>query len=117
MVWTPAQTRIFLDHVAEHRLGALFTLLAYAGCRRGEACALHWTDIDLRRREATISTQLGRVGTSTVEGQPKTDAGIRAVALAMPVRTALSTLCRAQRAERRACDGQKLGFSHARCTI
>jgi hypothetical protein len=36
-VWTPQQTGMFLDAAAEHRLYALFHLVAYRGLRRGEA--------------------------------------------------------------------------------
>ncbi|WKX72157.1 tyrosine recombinase XerC [Streptomyces sp. XD-27] len=38
MVWTPEHTGLFLDHVAEGRLYALFRLIAFRGLRRGEAC-------------------------------------------------------------------------------
>ena len=35
-------------------LGSYLWLLAATGCRRGEACALRWTDVDLERGELTI---------------------------------------------------------------
>ncbi|WP_194908240.1 site-specific integrase [Catenulispora rubra] len=102
MAWTPAQTSAFLGCVAGHRLRALFTLLAYTDCRRGEACGLHWIDVDFRRREAAVSTQLCRIGTETVEGPPKTDAGVRTLALAKVLHAALVAQRNAQRVERRA---------------
>lgn len=103
MVWTPAQTRRFLNRAARHRLSAVFVLLAFTGCRRGEAVGLHWRDVDLRHRKASIRSQLVRVGTETIEGPPKTDAGIRTIALARPVYDALAARRRAQRCEHRAC--------------
>ena len=81
MVWTPQQTGQFLDHIAGHRLYALFHLVAYRGLRRGEACAVHDDDISADFHELMIRMQLVQVGWEVVEGQPKTDAGERPVAL------------------------------------
>jgi integrase len=98
MVWTPVQTQAFLNHTARHRLSALFVLLAYTGCRRG----LRWEDIDLITGEAAIHCQLLRIGTQTLQGAPKTDAGIRTLALARPVMKALSDHRRTLAVERSA---------------
>lgn len=99
MVWTPAHTRRFLDHTSGHPLHALFVLLAYTGMRRGEACGLAWEDLDLDKDVADIHRQLLRIGTETVEGPPKTDAGNRPVALARPVARALRRRRHAQLVE------------------
>ena len=40
MVWTPAQTQVFLAAAARHRLRAMWRLIATRGLRRGEACGL-----------------------------------------------------------------------------
>ncbi|WP_370346571.1 site-specific integrase [Catenulispora sp. MAP5-51] len=102
MVWTPAQTRRFLEHTTGHRLHALFVALAYTGMRRGEVCGLGWEDLDLHAGEADIHRQLLRIGTETIQGPPKTEAGNRPVALARPVTAALRHHRRAQQAERHA---------------
>jgi integrase len=47
MVWTPAQTAVFLDRAAKHRQFLLFQLLAFTGLRRGEAVGLRWVDSGL----------------------------------------------------------------------
>jgi hypothetical protein len=60
MIWTPAQTGAFLDHVADDELYALFHLVALRGLRRGEACGLRWIDVDLTSRTITVA----RVGCS-----------------------------------------------------
>lgn len=57
MVWTPEQTGIFLDHATEHRLYALWHLMAFTGIRRGEACGLAWPDVDLTAGEIAIRIQ------------------------------------------------------------
>jgi integrase len=81
MVWTPEQTGQFLDHIHNHRLYALYHLIAYRGPRRGEACGIHDDDINAARHELTIRTQRVQIGWHVEEGQPKTDAGERTLAL------------------------------------
>ena len=46
-LFTPEQARAFLAEVADHRLGAAFTVALALGLRLGELLALTWTDIDL----------------------------------------------------------------------
>ncbi|MCU1624233.1 MAG: phage integrase [Frankiales bacterium] len=53
-VWTPEQTGEFLDKVAEDRQYALWHLIAFRGLRRGEACSLPWSDVDLDTGTARI---------------------------------------------------------------
>jgi integrase len=45
-VWTPAQLASFLVLVRDDLLYALWWLAALRGLRRGELCALRWTDLD-----------------------------------------------------------------------
>ncbi len=45
MLWTPAQTRLFLEEAQRHRLFALYRLIALRGLRRGEACGLRWKEV------------------------------------------------------------------------
>ncbi|TFE31044.1 site-specific integrase [Frankia sp. B2] len=79
MVWTPDIAGEFLDHAEDSPLYLLFRLIAQRGPRRGEACALHWTDlaIDAAPYTVTIRWQITRYGMST----PKSDAGDRIVSL------------------------------------
>jgi integrase len=83
MVWTPDQTGAFLDY-ADHtadRLYALYHLIAYRGLRRGEACGLHWADLDLTARTLTVRWQLTQIGWTTQLEQPKTDSSDAVVAI------------------------------------
>ncbi|MFI0487080.1 tyrosine-type recombinase/integrase [Actinomadura sp. 9N215] len=75
MVWTPALTKRFLDRARQHRLYALYHLIAFRGLRRGEACGLRWADVDLTGGTATIRWQITQIGRETFHGKPKTDAG------------------------------------------
>ncbi|MCX4778986.1 site-specific integrase [Streptomyces sp. NBC_01264] len=81
MVWTPEHTGLFLDHIAEDRLYALFHLIAFRGLRRGEACGQRWTDTHLDAGLITVAKQLVVNGWEVYEDDPKTDAGARTIAL------------------------------------
>jgi integrase len=81
MVWTPEQTGQFLDHIRHHRLYALYHLIAYRGPRRGEACGIHDDDLNATQHTLTIRTQRVQIGWDVEEGEPKTDAGERTLAL------------------------------------
>jgi len=81
MVWTPQHTGAFLDTAAGDRLYALYHLIAYRGLRRGEACGLHWTDLDLDHAVLTVTWQIVQHGWATELKAPKTEGSERVVAL------------------------------------
>jgi len=81
MVWTPALTKRFLECAERHRLYALFHLIALRGLRRGEACGLRWSDLDLTHGTATVRWQLTQVGAETIQGKPKSEAGEASISL------------------------------------
>ena len=85
MVWTPEQTGQFLDFVAEHRLYALWHVIAFRGLRRGEACGCRRQDRNATARTLTIAKQLVQTrtedGWEVVESAPKTSSGERVIAL------------------------------------
>lgn len=81
MVWTPEQTAVFLDFVAGDRLYMLWRLIAFRGTRRGEACGVRWEDHSAKGRSLAIATQLVQDGWEVHEGAPKTDSGLRLIAL------------------------------------
>ncbi|WP_433080070.1 tyrosine-type recombinase/integrase [Dactylosporangium sp. CA-052675] len=74
MIWTPEQTGKFLDYVAsvDDRLYALYHLIVFTGLRRGEACGLHWDDVDLDASSITVRWQIVQIGWETVLDTPKT---------------------------------------------
>jgi integrase len=83
MVWTPQQTGAFLDHVddVDDRLAALYHLITSTGLRRGEACGLHWDDLDLDAATLTVRWQIVQHGWATAMDTPKTDDSEAAVTL------------------------------------
>jgi len=81
MVWLPQDTGAFLDYATRHRLSALFEVVAATGMRRGEICGLPWTDVDLVGQELTVMVSRVQVGWQPQEGEPKSDASKRTIAL------------------------------------
>jgi integrase len=74
MIWTPEQTGAFLDYVHEtgDRFYALFHLIVFTGLRRGEACGLHWDDVDLDAKSINVRWQIAQYGWETALDTPKT---------------------------------------------
>ena len=79
--WSVREVGVFLEHVRDDRLAALWRLYALTGCRRGEGVAVTWRVLDLERGAVGITSSLVPVGRELVFVEPKTDAGRRQVAL------------------------------------
>ena len=97
--WSLAQCRVFLDHIKDEPLEALWRLLMVHGLRRGEALELRWFDLDgttlhIRQQRTLVS------GKPRWEA-PKTTSGIRSITL--DART-LMALMRAKEHQRRWTD-------------
>jgi integrase len=104
-VWERSDLNTFLLAAQQHRLWALFTLMAYTGMRRGEAVGLRWRDVDLNRGFAHIEQQIIWLPDAPVTGPPKTRSGRRTVALAAQVAHALHCQAARQALERSAASG------------
>jgi len=80
-VWSGEQLRAFLDSVRSDRLFAAWLTAATTGMRRGELLGLRWSDVDLEA--ATLSVRqirtVARYEVLTLT--PKTDKGVRTIAL------------------------------------
>jgi integrase len=100
MVWTPEQTRLFLEEASRHRLFALYRLITLRGLRRGEACGLRWKDVDLDAGTVNIAWQLVQLAGRIHEGRPKTDASMRTIALDAETSAILRAHQRRQHQER-----------------
>jgi integrase len=84
--WTPAELRTFLDLTADEPLGPLFRVAAMTGMRRGEVCALRWSDVDLGAARIEVRQQLIVVrgapdGGLMFSERTKTDHGRRSIDL------------------------------------
>lgn len=70
-----------LDAAAQDRLKALWWLIALTGCRKGEAIALKWSDIDWAQRTLVIRRTAAADGGLLTIHDAKTIKGRRTVAL------------------------------------
>jgi integrase len=101
-VWTAGQTAQFLRFARDHRLYAMFHLIALRGLRRGEAAGLTWSDLDLGAGTLTVAGQLQQLGGHLRLAPPKSDAGRRVIALDWSTIAALHAHRARQQAERSA---------------
>lgn len=86
---TAAEIRAVADEVPE-RYEALVLLAGLAGLRWGECIGLRRHRVDLLHRTVTVAEQATEVEGSIVVGLPKTEAGLRTVALPAQVLAALT---------------------------
>lgn len=54
-IWSPEEFVRFIANVADLTYKMFFTTLYLTGCRRGEASALTWNDVDLKKSKIKIS--------------------------------------------------------------
>lgn len=74
-----ARFRALLDSAKPRHTLVAFRLMLFAGLRRGEVCALKWSDFDTEKGEITVRRSLC---TETLEFKaPKTSAGYRTIPL------------------------------------
>lgn len=80
--WQPDELARFLAFVADDELYPLFRLAAMTGMRRGEVCAVRWSDLDLDAGRATVRQQLVVVDhVPMFSERTKTDHGRRSLDL------------------------------------
>jgi integrase len=103
-VWTPQQTRAFLDHIHGDRLDALFVVFATTGARRSEVLGLRWADVDL---DAATLSVTGKV--VLVDGRARLLAGTKAKRSTRPVPLDPATVA-ALRAHRKRQAAERLAW-------
>ena len=54
LFWTQEEFEMFIACVDDFRYKVVFAFLYLTGCRKGEACALRWSDIDLTEQTVNI---------------------------------------------------------------
>ena len=79
--WTAEELGRFLEHVRDHRLATLFTVLATTGLRRGEGLGLRWSDLDLDAGRLAVCQTLLAINSHVTVGEPKTNRSRRTVDL------------------------------------
>ncbi|MFD8478187.1 tyrosine-type recombinase/integrase [Kitasatospora sp. NPDC059673] len=91
--WTPDEAAAFLRHGSEQyadQLTDLFEVMLGTGMRRGEALALHWSDVHLMDRKLYVRWTLAAVNNGELTfGEPKTEASRAWISLSPRVTAAL----------------------------
>ncbi|MDX2826004.1 tyrosine-type recombinase/integrase [Streptomyces ipomoeae] len=106
MVWTPEQTGAFLDFVSDDRLYALWHTFIFLGPRRGELCALPWSEVSFTARSLRISAQMVEVAYRVYGEPPKADS-VRTNSLSKESTDALQAWRAKQAQEREQWSGEK----------
>ena len=87
--------------------------LSYTGLRWGEVTALHWPELDFKRKEATVKW----TNWKGILGRPKTETGVRVVPLADPLPEMLRERRRRMKAERHPGLARRLVFPTKQGTL
>ena len=74
------QALLTADVADDLRFGVFLRVLAATGIRRGEACALRWSDLDLERGVITVDEGVIAAKGGAVVKEPKTRASVRSLA-------------------------------------
>lgn len=93
-VWNVEQFNAFIKHVDDEPYKTFFIFLYYTGCRKAEALALTWNDIDFDNRTVTINKTYTRKIKGVpykIENTPKTSSSIRTIKLPSIVINALKS--------------------------
>jgi integrase len=96
----PADVTAVLAAAEGLRYRDVLVLIAVTGLRRGEALALHWSDVDLVGGLLKVSGTMSRVASELVTSEPKTARSRRTVPLSPAVVTMLKAHRAAQAAEK-----------------
>lgn len=85
-VWTESEAARFLAMIREDPRFPYWRLALATGMRRGELCALRWSDIDLdagtvRVRRSIVEVRKSENGSTIREQDPKTASGRRVIAI------------------------------------
>ncbi len=96
----PEDVRKLLEGARRSRYYSAVLLLAHTGLRRGEACALRWSDIDFTKRELSVRHTLARIDGQHVLTTPKTKRSRRRVPLSDELTRELKALRTRQKEER-----------------
>ncbi len=106
MVWTPEQTGEFLDFIADDRPAAMWHGFIFRGPRRGEMCALPWSEVSLSGSWFRISAQTVEVAYRTYDEAPKQDS-VRTVTLDTQTKALWIAWRKTQQQEREQWSGEK----------
>ncbi len=107
-IWSPDELGKVLDNTDREDIKTLFLFLYFSGCRRGEALALTWNDLDLKsgavRINKSITNKVHDGDKPYAIVDPKNKASIRDITLPKQVTDALSEYKEKQKQQNGAAD-------------
>jgi len=106
---TPQEVRSLIAAAQgdDHRFAVFLRVVAATGMRRGEACALRWSDVDWSESALTVNESLVVAKGGAAVKSPKTRASIRRLAIDSVTLTSLSSL-RSEQSQLAAFTGNRL---------
>jgi integrase len=102
--YTEAEVQQLLAALADDRLAHAWEL-ALSGLRRGEIAGLRWADVDLEAKTLAVSNNRVAAGSTTVEGNPKSETSRRTLPLPNRLVSVLKAARKRQAEERLALGG------------
>lgn len=97
-IYTLDQFNQFIEQIDNKVYYAYFTCLFYTGCRKNEANALKWSDINFEKKQISVNksvnTKIGDGGCSYTISTPKTKSSIRNIPMTKCLLEALKSLDR-----------------------
>jgi integrase len=107
-----AEVSSLLKAAEGSRYHSMLSLIAALGCRKGEAAALMWRDVDLEAGTLAIRGTLARVGGELTVTSPKTAKSRRSLPLSPAVVALLKSHRKHQAADRLRAGSQWAGTDH-----
>jgi integrase len=86
------------------RVATFMRVVTATGMRRGEACALRWSDVDFERATVVVDESIVAAAGGAIVKAPKTRASIRKLTVDPGTLSALRRLCGEQQTLAKACD-------------
>ena len=98
LFWTLDEFNTFIPYVSDFEFNVFFRTLYITGCRKGEALALEWADIDFKKKKISITKNLTRKVSNEVYAitTPKNSSSNREVDIPESLCKALSELKQSQ---------------------
>lgn len=93
--WTESEFEQFIKVVQDERFRVMFSFLYLTGCRKGEACALQWSDVDFVNHTVKIRATIAKVlngNNKTLKSSPKSANSYRTILLPQKLTTSLASL-------------------------
>ena len=105
-VWDKEQVNLFLDKYKNKRDTMIYYMMLTTGMRPGEALALKWDDVDIKKQTINIDKSLGR---KSKIGPPKNESSYRVIDISKKVAMKFQEYKKWE-LQRRLIEGQKSDF-------